>query len=306
MTFADPYEYQTSIRGEDVEIIPTAPGSYRSGLTRIELHNLTLQCGQTSVPVIARGSIDQDRYSISFLADAYHPPTFRGGMEVKPGDIVLSSPGAEYYHRTSTERHWAAIYLHSNEFTAAVSGYDLTAHPTTRLTRPPPHLMSRLSHLHKAARHLAATVPDILSHAEVARAIEQELVRVMVSCLTEGTEVEADRHRQQRALVMRRFEQALEADQDTPLYLADICAAIGVGERTLRNLCSEHLGMSPHRYLWLRRMHQARRALTLADATARTVTEIANDHGFAELGRFAVAYRKLFGETPSMTLRRPT
>jgi AraC family ethanolamine operon transcriptional activator len=51
-------------------------------------------------------------------------------------------------------------------------------------------------------------------------------------------------------------------------------------------------------------MNVVRRALSLADPTAKTVTEIANDHGFAELGRFAGAYRNLFGEAPSMTLRR--
>jgi len=77
-----------------------------------------------------------------------------------------------------------------------------------------------------------------------------------------------------------------------------------VSERTLRLYCQEQLGMGPHRYLWIRRMNLARRALTLADATTKTVTEIANDHGFGELGRFAVAYRKLFGESPSATLRR--
>jgi AraC-like DNA-binding protein len=309
VTFTDPYEYQTSIRGADVEIFLTAPGKYRSRLMRIDLHSLTLQRDRTSLPLIAHGSIDNDRYGISFLADADHPPTTYDGMEVNPGDIVFSCPGAEYHHRTSTGRHWATMSLHSNEFTAAVRavvGHDLPAPLATRLIRPPPHLMSRLLHLHEAARHLAVTIPDVLSHPEVARAIEQELVRVMVSCLIEGTEVETDHRRQQRALMIRRLEQALEADRDTPLYMADICASIGVSERTLRNLCSDHLGMSPHRYLWLRRMHQARQALTLADATARTVTEIANDHGFAELGRFAVAYRQLFGEAPSMTLRRPT
>jgi AraC-like DNA-binding protein len=86
--------------------------------------------------------------------------------------------------------------------------------------------------------------------------------------------------------------------------VTEICAAIGVTDRTLRLHCQEHLGMGPHRYLWLRRMHLARRALALADATTRTVTEIANDYGFGELGRFAVSYRKLFGESPSATLRR--
>ena len=63
--------------------------------------------------------------------------------------------------------------------------------------------------------------------------------------------------------------------------------------------------MSPFRYLGLRRMHLAHRALILADAAKTTVTGIATDHGFWELGRFSIEYRKLFGESPSATLHRP-
>ena len=105
--------------------------------------------------------------------------------------------------------------------------------------------------------------------------------------------------------IVARFEEFLEANPNRPLYLAEICPAIGVAERTLRLACEEHLGMGPIRYFSLRRMHLVRCALLCADPSTATVTRIATDHGFWELGRFSVTYRSLFGETPSETLRRP-
>ncbi len=85
--------------------------------------------------------------------------------------------------------------------------------------------------------------------------------------------------------------------------LRHLCA--GASDRTLRACCHEYLGMSPTRYLWLRRMHLARRGLRTADPAATTVTEVATSYGFQEFGRFSVAYRSLFGESPSAALRRP-
>jgi AraC-like DNA-binding protein len=50
-------------------------------------------------------------------------------------------------------------------------------------------------------------------------------------------------------------------------------------------------------------MHLARRAQRGANPEKTTVTEIAASCGFWELGRFSVAYRSLFGESPLATLR---
>ena len=104
---------------------------------------------------------------------------------------------------------------------------------------------------------------------------------------------------------MRRLEEVLTSTPDRPLYMPQLCATVGASYTTLRDCCQDYLGMSPKRYLWLRRMHLVRRALRIADAEKTTVTEIATDYGFWELGRFAVAYRSLFEEPPSAALRRP-
>ena len=61
--------------------------------------------------------------------------------------------------------------------------------------------------------------------------------------------------------------------------------------------------MSPKRYLLLRRMNLAWRALRAARPDTVTVTDVATHYGFWQLGRFAVEYQSLFGEPPSATLR---
>jgi transcriptional regulator GlxA family with amidase domain len=130
--------------------------------------------------------------------------------------------------------------------------------------------------------------------------MEQELVRAVIACLTDPATVESGPPSRHRLVVMRRFEQILEANEEEPLYIAEIGAQIGVTDRTLRLYCQEHLEISPHRYLWLRRMNLAPRARALADTRAKTVTEIANDHGFGELGRFAVSYRRHRSHGPGL------
>ena len=107
-----------------------------------------------------------------------------------------------------------------------------------------------------------------------------------------------------RAAVISKLNAFVAASARGPLYIDELCAAFGVSEETLRRWSRKHLGMSPMRYLRMRRMHLARRALARADPTATTVTAIATAAGFWELGRFSIEYRALFGERPKETLRR--
>jgi transcriptional regulator GlxA family with amidase domain len=96
----------------------------------------------------------------------------------------------------------------------------------------------------------------------------------------------------------------LEANLGRPVQLRDIAAAIGMSERTLRHKFVIDVGTPPMRYLRLRRLAMAQQALRHGGTDGVTVTEVALIHGFSELGRFAVTYRRLFGECPSTTLRR--
>ena len=82
-----------------------------------------------------------------------------------------------------------------------------------------------------------------------------------------------------------------------------LSALVGVSERGLRNAFNAVRGMSPKRFAIHDRLNEVRRALSDPRTTNATVTHIATEHGFFELGRFAGRYKAVFGETPSETLR---
>ena len=111
------------------------------------------------------------------------------------------------------------------------------------------------------------------------------------------------RHRTCRQLV-DEAEQLTLADPNEPLHISALCLALSVSERTLRKAFHRIHGLPPCRRLRILRLSRARRALLIADCELATVTAIATNFGFVELGRFSVEYRKLFGESPSQTLSR--
>ena len=105
---------------------------------------------------------------------------------------------------------------------------------------------------------------------------------------------------------VRAVERALaviRSHAGEPLSIAELSRAAGVSERTLRNAFHDVHGLSPKQYLIRHGLEEAHSALLQAHGARGAVTHVATDCGFYELGRFAGAYRELYGELPSDTLR---
>lgn len=97
---------------------------------------------------------------------------------------------------------------------------------------------------------------------------------------------------------------ALSRYGEASLSIGELSRLVGVSERTLRSAFAATLGISPTRYLILRRLHLLRAALSIANPLTDTVASIAHTFGFSDCGRMAAQYRNLFGENPSITLLR--
>lgn len=103
---------------------------------------------------------------------------------------------------------------------------------------------------------------------------------------------------------VKRAEAYIEANLDQPLSVAELAAQAGVSARSLQAGFQQYRGTTPMAYLRELRLRRVHEALLAADPQRSSVTDIALQWGFGHLGKFAVAYRQRFGESPSATFRR--
>ena len=304
-TFNDSDEYQAGIGSASVSLVLTGRGDFKARLTWLKFRHLQALCGRENVSRIACVSLLPGRVFASLCLKSEAPTTW-SGVELRPGDVVFHSLGERTHQRTKGVNHWGMISLPPERLAAygkALTGSKLTPPPAGRVLRPSPPAVANLRRILSSACRVAETKPEIIAEHEAARALEQELIHALVTCLTANDAHCTLATKRHHAEIMLRFEDALAAHVDRRPSVPALCDVIGVSERTLQACCMEFLGMSPSRYVRLRRFNMVRAALQCADPTTTSVAEIAQRYEFSDLGRFAADYRAIFGEVPSATLR---
>lgn len=105
--------------------------------------------------------------------------------------------------------------------------------------------------------------------------------------------------------LVRQADDLLEAfDDGAPANVDQLAELMGTSRRTVFQAYRSLLGVGPWRYLEIRRLNTLRSLLKQSSHLETTVTELAMEVGFGDLGRMAGRYRMQFGENPSETLRR--
>ncbi len=98
-------------------------------------------------------------------------------------------------------------------------------------------------------------------------------------------------------------EEYIDDHADRPITIVELANHTNVSTRALYAGFRRFRQTSPMAHLKLVRLRRVRQDLLTAKPGER-VTAVAVRWGFVHLGEFAAAYKRLFGETPSATLRR--
>lgn len=179
----------------------------------------------------------------------------------------------------------------------------------SRVALEQPHVSSTARHhlLHQSVHHFAIEVDHFGNNlpALIRTELEQGLILrfLMYSdheyvALLNSTPLLASSHQ------LSKLEDYIYSNWNKPLDIESLTDIADVSGRTIYRMFREHHGCSPHKFIENVRLRRARELL-LMDTDSNTVTGVAYLCGFSNLGHFSRAYRSLFGELPSNTIRRP-
>jgi AraC family transcriptional regulator, ethanolamine operon transcriptional activator len=170
-----------------------------------------------------------------------------------------------------------------------------------------PAAWERAAGLVRAAATIAAAAPATFDAEPPRAALRDALLDAARGLVREpdGRDGRSRRDAPARRRVVLAADEHLRAHLARPIYTEELCAALGVAPATLAAAFHAAFGVSPHRFLKLRRLALVRAGLLRAgEGPAPLVKSVALAHGFWHLGQFAAEYRAMYGETPSETLAR--
>ena len=101
---------------------------------------------------------------------------------------------------------------------------------------------------------------------------------------------------------VRRALLLMEQNLARPIAVAAVAAELGLSARQLERLCRQHVGMGPAS---LYRQLRMRYANWLIENTDRSVTDIANEAGFADCAHFSRQFKDTYGLSPSTRRLQP-
>ena len=101
---------------------------------------------------------------------------------------------------------------------------------------------------------------------------------------------------------LSRAEEYIRENLKDSITRDQLAEVSGSSIRTLSRAFEKKYGFGPKAFIKKCRLNSAYLELLSSDDEMTTVTKIALDYGFMHIGKFAIEYKKTFGESPSTSL----
>lgn len=303
LSATEPDELDGLLPNYAMRCVPLTGSRFHVGMTTIAAPGLALQIGQCS-PLVGHGAPAAGIAAIQVPLGGHRTLRLNGEMLEAPA-IGLYGPGSEVHRANPRGSTWLVIALPAASVEARLdppAGTALQrrgAHAVLSISPAVQEAMARLGQGALAAARDGETLQD----PEAARAFEADLAEAARGLLrATAPPASTERASAANTRIVAQAEAFVSSVLTRAVYNDEICNALGVSSTRLAVAFQAVLGISPQRYLKLRRLSGLRHALRRPADPQELVKSVCLRHGFWHLGQLAADYQALFNETPSQTM----
>ncbi len=297
----------------DVRFIQKLPGgvSVKSRLTSIGTMRIQQLCWSGQLIVEAGTAKNQ---TALILPQPQRRPAIISGEYLSDSQCILYGPSTEHFTDLSDRGGGMQLFFPNGMLEQAIAAR-LQNDPMSLASKRKPLELGRASMqcLRQLVVDLTQFADDNASegreHLCQRTFNHQTLMKTVVDhisetlCRDQTLASDALHPRVPPRCLLTRVRDIFDASGRKPIYLYELCQELGVSARTLQVTFKQAYGISPMRYLKLRRLHSAREHLFTTSAEDVSIKRAALENGFFGRSRFAEDFKKLFGHLPSETPR---
>jgi len=213
-----------------------------------------------------------------------------GKKTIEAGMAFLLLPGVWHRYRPDPSTGWSEswIEIRGTVLEGLISKESFLTEKVVRTPTEIPGLEEVLRRIHSMADDSASTRPELAAEALRCLAI-----------LAKGSRESTDQDSHRR--ITLRAERYLAEHHAEALDMRDVARQLGVSYSSFRRSFTKQTGLSPWQYVLRLRLERARRLLQTTDVT---LDDIASRLGFSSAFHLSSAFKKAYGESPSLWKRK--
>ena len=310
LTTNDLDELLEFIRGWDQEYIKLKNGNFEWETCIVQIGDFQFSEEFYGAPVLFRGSTPPGTFGIAIPKVGFGETLYGGN--IIGNDCCITGNFDRYLDlRCGAKTSFLILVVPIDQILAHA---EQIQHPITRkqllspeVIVPNPTALQKLSDYISELVTLAKVHPENLmvnsQGNSIANLIIEDSLPLVLDLFTAESNFLPVKKSSRRKLA-QDAETFIRDRIDTPITLTELCQELKTGQRALYYAFQEYFGLPPMQYLKILRLHGVRRALKSAVPQSSKVSKIAEAYGFWHMGQFSADYRKMFGESPSTTLKQ--
>jgi AraC family transcriptional regulator, ethanolamine operon transcriptional activator len=301
--------YVDTVREATLLFIKTGPSRAPWGIEWHPFDRVSLQLGSDGGARVVHGISRSDAITLMFYLGKTPRQVLFDGYAVKWHEMAVLSPSAHFTFAARTPTRWFALTLPSELINDPSYLRDLCVSFKGRnaVITLSEASAAKLMTAAKRARNRAKN--GLTGQAIDNSEIEAALLMVLSEALTSKDSKlrRPERHQESLELRMSKVLEYVRSRHSENVHIEEMAKAAGISPRALQRCFHTYFRMAPKEYLKFRQLNMVRRGLRLdplPEGSKNPITRILANYGVTEFGRFAVEYRRVFHELPSVTFAR--